>query len=154
MPDAKLLLDTNVIIDFLNQREPHCADARAVFIAGKVGALSLWMTTTQMTDVIYILSNGGRPSEMERTLSRLRSLRTFIHLCSSTPEDIDATLESSWKDPEDALLMHVASRIEADALLSRDAELASMQGVPVMTCGEFLTWLDEEKGVRYQAFTF
>lgn len=54
----KLLLDTNVAIDFIHEREPHYRGARLLMTAGRVGESDLWITSSQVTDLIYILSEG------------------------------------------------------------------------------------------------
>lgn len=40
MAQAKLLLDTNVVIDYLNEREPFYEKARLLMIGGRVGSSS------------------------------------------------------------------------------------------------------------------
>ena len=56
MARMKLLLDTNVVIDYLHEREPYYEKARLLMTAGRVGEFSLWITSSQVTDLIYILS--------------------------------------------------------------------------------------------------
>ena len=55
----RLLVDTNVLVDYLGNREPFSQQARLLMILGKVGEYSLWVSATQITDLVYILSNGG-----------------------------------------------------------------------------------------------
>mgnify|MGYP000296791090 CR=1 FL=1 len=59
MARMKLLLDTNVVIDFLHEREPYYDKVRLLMTAGRVGEFSLWITSSQVTDLIYILSEAG-----------------------------------------------------------------------------------------------
>lgn len=40
MAQSKLLLDTNVVIDYLNEREPYYEKARLLMIGGRVGSSS------------------------------------------------------------------------------------------------------------------
>ena len=105
MAQAKLLLDTNIVIDYLNEREPYYQKARLLMIAGRVGEFDLWMSSSQITDLIYILSEGGAQSLIPLVLERLRGLRTFVNIHPASDSEIDRMLASSWKDPEDALLI-------------------------------------------------
>ena len=57
MAQSKLLLDTNVVIDYLNEREPYYEKARLLMIGGRVGEFELWISSSQVTDLVYILSN-------------------------------------------------------------------------------------------------
>ena len=60
MAQVELLLDTNVVVDYLNEREPFYEKARLLMIGGRVGEFELWVSSSQVTDLVYILSNGGR----------------------------------------------------------------------------------------------
>ena len=68
MAQAKLLLDTNVVVDYLNECEPFYEKARLLMIGGRVGEFELWISSSQVTDLVYILSNGGRTSEMDAVM--------------------------------------------------------------------------------------
>lgn len=54
MDRLKLLLDTNVIIDYLHEREPHYRKTRLLMTAGRVGEFDLWITSSQVTDLSLI----------------------------------------------------------------------------------------------------
>ena len=65
---AKVMVDTNVLVDYLNEREPFCQDSRLLMIAANVGDVELWLCASQLTDLVYILSDGGKPELMAETL--------------------------------------------------------------------------------------
>ena len=75
MARMKLLLDTNVVIDYLHEREPYYEKARLLMTAGRVGEFSLWITSSQVTDLIYILSEGtaARAADIRERACRQRS---------------------------------------------------------------------------------
>ena len=78
MARMKLLLDTNVVIDFLHEREPYYDKVRLLMTAGRVGEFSLWITSSQVTDLIYILSEGGKrcaPMQSSRAIRKISSHR-------------------------------------------------------------------------------
>lgn len=75
MAQAKLLLDTNVVVDYLNEREPFYEKARLLMIGGRVGEFELWISSSQVTALVYILSNGGRASEMDAVMGQFGGLR-------------------------------------------------------------------------------
>ncbi len=150
MAQAKLLLDTNVVIDYLNRREPFYKSARLLMIIGRVGEFELWISSSQVTDLVYILSDGGKASFMPAVLERLRGLRTFVNVFAVSETEIDHMLATSWKDPEDALLVEVALRLKADALITRDAGDFENSLIKVLNCEEFLSWFGEEQGISYQ----
>lgn len=150
MARARLLLDTNILLDFLNKREPYYKDARKLLIAGRVGEFSLWVAASQLTDIVYIASDGGKPALIPQVLERLRLLRSFINVATISDVDVDKMLSTSWKDPEDALLFQVALKLRVDAIITRDANFPASEYVNSFTCSGFLEWLEHEQGVSYE----
>ena len=108
MARMKLLLDTNVVIDYLHEREPYYEKARLLMTAGRVGEFSLWITSSQVTDLIYILSEGGKRSLLSHVLEQLRGMRTFVNVHAVSDREVDRMLAASWKDPEDSLIFESA----------------------------------------------
>ena len=97
MGRLKLLLDTNVVVDFLHEREPHYRKTRLLMSAGRVGEFDLWITSSQVTDLVYILSDGGKRSELPRVLEQLRGLRTFVNVYAVGDREVDRALARCGK---------------------------------------------------------
>lgn len=154
MARAKLLVDTNVLIDYLSMREPFYDEARLLMIVGRVGEFELWMTSSQVTDLIYILSDGGKQALMPSVLERLRGLRTFVEVFAVGGTEVDRMLASAWKDPEDALMFESALSLKADAIITRNAKDFESSLVRAMTAREFFNRLRDEQGVDYQEVAF
>ena len=149
MSIQKLLLDTTIIVDFLHHRDPHYEQTRLLMLTGRVGEFSLWITSSQVTDIIYILTNGGNKSKVPEVLEKLRALRTFINVYAATDADIDKMLATTWPDPEDALLVDLALKMRADAIITRDEEFSETDMIRVHDCPGFFKWLEDEKGISY-----
>lgn len=148
----KLLVDTNVIIDSLWQREPAAAEATLLLALGKLGEFSLWITPWQVTNLVYILSDGGKQRYMEQVLASLGEIRRFVNICPVDGVDVDRMLETTWKDPEDALLFDVALRCGMDAIITqniRDFAVPEGDFIKVLTAPQFFAWLEEERGIAY-----
>ena len=151
MQQIKLLVDTNIIVDYLNRREPFFADARKLMIAGRVGELSLWVSASQMSDLVYILSDGGKPQLIASVLERLRILRLFVSVQPVDADAVDTMLKTTWSNPEDALLLNNALNMKADAIISRDTlfQAQAKDYISVLNCSEFFEWLEDKYGVTY-----
>ena len=149
MAQAKLLLDTNVVVDYLNEREPFYEKARLLMIGGRVGEFELWISSSQVTDLVYILSNGGRTSEMEVVMGQLRGLRTFVNVFAASEREVDLMLAASWHDPEDYLLYEIVLVLRADALITRNQPDFPQGLVPVLDCDEFFARMKTERGLDY-----
>ncbi|MEL6578674.1 MAG: PIN domain-containing protein, partial [Cyanobacteria bacterium J06621_12] len=50
----KVLVDTNIVLDFLLQREPFFQDAELLFAAIDNGKIVGYVTATTLTDIFYI----------------------------------------------------------------------------------------------------
>ena len=88
----RLLLDVDVVVDYASQRGRFFPSARLLAELAMVRKFDLWMSATQATDVFYLLSNGGRRSDVPGAREALRSLRSFLHIVSVTESDIDLSL--------------------------------------------------------------
>lgn len=150
MANLKLALDTNVVIDFLNKREPFFEAARKLMICGRMGEFKLCITSSQFTDLVYILSDGGQKAMIPHTLERLRGLRSFVDVIQVGADEIDAMLASSWNDPEDFLIYEAALRERADALITRDASGFDTSLLPVFDCEGLFEWISAELGIDYE----
>lgn len=74
-------------------------------------------------------------------------------ICPVDGVDVDRMLETTWKDPEDALLLDVALRNNMDAIITqniRDFAAAGDEFIKVLTAPEFFAWLQTERGVTYE----
>ena len=154
MAQVKLLLDTNVVIDYLHEREPFYEKARLLMIGGRVGEFELWISSSQVTDLVYILSNGGRISEMAAVMDQLRGLRTFVNVFAASEREVDLMLAASWRDPADYLLYEIALALKADALITRNQSDFPQGLIPVMDCDEFFQWMKKERGLDYGEVEF
>ena len=145
----KLLVDTNIIIDYINRREPYFEHARLLMLCGKIGEFELLISSSQVTDVIYIASNGEHQQELPSVMRQLRELRTFIKVCPVGSREIDGMLASDWSDPEDRLMYEVAASCNADAIITRDTNGFQSNAIRACTCKEFFEWVYEEYGLDY-----
>lgn len=148
-PRLRFLLDTNIVIDYLDRREPFYERARLLMICGKVGEFELWVTSSQITDLVYVLSEGGASSRLPKALEVLRDVRTFIEVHPTDVREVDAMLTTTWKDPEDALLHEAALSLGVDAIITRNQADFENSRIRVCNCEELFTWLEEEHKLVY-----
>lgn len=149
MARLKLLLDTNVVIDYLDMRDPHYEKSRLLMLAGYVGEFELWITAPQVTDLIYVLTEGGKKSLVPEVLERLRKLRAFINVFATSGNEVDRMLAEAWDDPEDSLLFEAALSMRADAIITRNQKDFESSLVKVLDCNRFFDWVKESCGIDY-----
>lgn len=154
MARVKLLVDTNVLIDYLSMREPFYEKARLLMIGGYVGEFELWMSSSQMTDLVYILSEGGRRQDVPTALRQLKGLRSFVNVYPVGTHEIDAMLQGGWDDPEDHLMAEVALSLKADAILTRNESDYAESLIRAMNPEVFFAWMKNEHNLDYEEVEF
>lgn len=143
----KLLLDSNIVIDFLAKREPFCEGAEKLMLLGKTGDHELWISTTQANDTFYVLGE-GKKSNAESVKQKMHKLKTFLRFCGLNEEGFLKVIDSSWADLEDACVYEVAVHLSADAIITRNKKDFEKSTIPVYDCDEFFEFM-KTLGVEY-----
>ena len=147
----KLLLDTNVLIDYLARRKPFFSDALLLREAALFGDVELWCSLQSFTDAEYIL-RGALPIETLR--SALEACLHFMHAIAPSPDDLQPGLNSDWPDLEDYLIASCAKRLKADYLITRDVQCFYSSSIPALAPAAFITLLAEDYGISYDEVEF
>ena len=125
----RVLVDTNVFLDYLMQREPWTADSRKIFMLAAEQKGEFFMAAKTAVDIHYLLKKSLHDeAEVRRALEKLMKL--------FTPADTRGTdcllaLQSNLSDYEDAVLTETALRIRADCIVTRN--IRDFAGSPVKT---------------------
>lgn len=149
----KLLVDTNIIIDHMEGRAPYSRPAEKLIVLGFLHELELVMSASQVTDAFYLLTN-GRASLADEAKQKLRNLREAVRICSLGEGEVDAALDSTWRDFEDACVYQCALKIKADAIITRHQKDFEKSSIKVFDCDELFEYLAEEKGLVYDFVPF
>ena len=118
-------------------------------ILGYTNEVELWITSSQITDLIYILTEGGKPARLGEVMHQLRKLRQFVKVFATSEIEIDKMLLGDWKDPEDFLLYQCALGLQADAIVTRNGSDFEEQNIIICNCGELFDWLHKNKHLNY-----
>ena len=150
----RLAIDTNVIIDALAYRGP-CAKASVLLLAlGSVGEFELWASSSQWTDLFYILSLGGKQSLAKEIKRKVTNVRKSVHVSALAEKDIDAALSSNWDDFEDACVYQAALNVRPDAIVTNNPKDFALSDIPVLTAQELFDWIEKNDGVSYEKIAF
>lgn len=143
----RVLLDTNVLIDYFARREPYWHDALKLRIIQDFGDAELWASIQSFSDISYILRSEAPSSILQDAF--LSSL-SFLRVCSLKQEDLSAACKSKWPDFEDCLIEQCARKVKADFLLTRDLSGFKNSAVAVLSPAEFFDFAAEKYGLEYQ----
>ena len=131
----KALIDTCVVVDVLQKREPFFEASMKVFDAVARQQCIGVLTAKSVTDIHYLLRRSLRDEEKARTL--LRTLFALFAVEDTCAMDCQLALESLTQDYEDAIMVETARRLRLDCIVTRNLKDYMMADVPVYEPGEF-----------------
>ena len=132
----KVLLDTNVVLDYLGANQGFTDGAEKVFeLASKRKDLKL-VSSSAITDILYVLRRVVKDREVVR--SKYESFRSKIGILSVTERDIDKAFARDWKDFEDAVQYTVAESNGVDCIVTRNKNDFEENEIPSYSPMEFV----------------
>lgn len=134
----RILLDTNVVLDVLQAREPFARPATRLFARIECGEIEGVLCATTLTTLDYLL-NRAMPREQAKAI--LQRLLGLFGVAAVTRTVLEAALASSMPDFEDAVLAYAASQAGAERVITRNPRDFRDSPVPVMDPIEFLAQL-------------
>jgi predicted nucleic acid-binding protein len=114
---VRVLLDTNVVLDVLLDREPFVEDSAAVFAWVEGGALTGLLCATTLTTLAYL---AGKTVGKAQATRHIRQLMSLFEVAPVTRAVLDAALASKAADFEDAVLAEAARQAGAQAIITRN----------------------------------
>ena len=136
-PRFKALIDTNVALDLLQQREPFVYDALQIFALSEAGQLKLYLSTDAISTIYYVVAKNADAATGREAVSKLLD---FVSLAALDERAVLNGLALDFADVEDALVAAVAEKESAQAIITRNARDFTGSPVPVMTPREFLAF--------------
>ncbi len=126
----KVFLDSDVIIDFLTNRQPFGDAAKAVFDLGSGGKVELFTSAVVIANVHYmvaVLSNRKIARDKVGLLMRL------VQICAFTSSILEQAHRSGFGDFEDAMQSFCASHHSIPLLVTRNIKDYKSSDRAIMT---------------------
>lgn len=132
----KILLDTDVALDHLADRQPFAEYAHRLLALAETGELIVCLSSLSFSNLYYILRKLKGHSD---ALALLGKLKLLVRVSVVAETEIQAALSSSFKDFEDAI-QHFAAKIEGgiSAIVTWNKADYSAGEIPVLSPDEFL----------------
>jgi len=132
----KILLDTNIVMDVIEKREPYYKDAFALLKAVSVMEAECYFSASSAKDVFYLVRR--HTGSLEKAKKAIVSISKFAIFCDTTKQDVQTALLSGITDFEDAILVSGAERENMDFVVTRNEKDFTNATVRVITPSEFL----------------
>lgn len=138
----KVLIDTCVVIDFLQKREPFANAAWRLFRTIATEQLAGYITAKETTDIYYLMHRFTHSDQESRHL--LNQLLSLISILDTSSEDIFHALSSDISDFEDAVMTETAIRSKMDCIITRNKKDYAKAGIPIYDPIEFWNLLKND----------
>ena len=133
----KTLIDTNIIIDALQNRKGFADDAEFVML--QAYEYNGYIAATSVTDIYYIQRRYYHDEQKAR--ENLEKVLELYDIIGITEVDCRNALRNGMSDFEDAVLVESAKRNDIDCILTRNVKDFKNADIAVYTPKEFLRLL-------------
>ena len=117
---TKLLIDTNVILDALTERDDDYKPSQNIIRCIAKGTVKGYITAKQITDIYYSLRKYVRTEEQRKAI--IKTILETFEVLPTMKSDIDYCLNSKIMDLEDALLDEICAVNCLNYLITNNAK--------------------------------
>lgn len=133
----RVLVDTNVALDLLQDRRPFVMDALQLFALGEAGRVELLLSTDAISTIFYVVSKNADAKAARKAIS---TLLDFVTLVALGEQAVLHGMALGLEDIEDALVAAVAEKAQAEAIITRNTKDFKRSPVRAITPKEFLSF--------------
>ena len=131
----KVLIDGNIILDVLQNREPHVEASSKVWMLCETELVEGYVSALTFANLVYVMRKELTPEKINDVLKKLALIFHFTELGVS---DMQKAADMMWNDYEDAVHAAIAECIRATAIITRNIKDYQQSTVPAFTPTEFL----------------
>jgi predicted nucleic acid-binding protein len=134
----RLLIDTNVVLDVLMDRQPHVAASAAVFAAIEAGSAEGFLAAHAVTTIHYLISRQLKEPDAKQALA------TLLKLFAVAPVDgsvLQRAMQSSGADFEDSVTAAAAQASGCHLIVTRHPKGFRRAPLPALTPAQALMLL-------------
>jgi predicted nucleic acid-binding protein len=132
----KVLIDTDVILDFFFDREPYSDDAAKVLSWCESREIEGFITSVILSNVYYLLR---QCSSHEKVIEKLKQLISITDVLITDKDAILQAMNSDFRDFEDALQNYSAElNGQIDVIITRNIKDFKHSMLGIMTPGNYL----------------
>ena len=113
----RVLLDSNVVIDFFEGRESFFEESARVIERVERGVVTGLLCATTLTTIAYL---AGKTIGKRQAVDQVRQLLTMFEVAAVNRAVLDAALAGDMVDFEDAVLAEAAHQAGAQAIITRN----------------------------------
>ncbi|MEE8827482.1 MAG: PIN domain-containing protein [Eubacteriales bacterium] len=135
----RAVIDTCVVVDALQTREPFYEDARSIFLLCANRQFEGFLTAKSVTDICFLTHRQTHSDKATRAV--LTKLCVLFELLDTTELDVRKAISSEIADFEDAVMVETAVRSDADCIVTRNIKDYKNAPISVYTPAGFIKLL-------------
>lgn len=126
----KVLIDTEVILDFLFDRKPFSEDAAQILSWCENSKIQGFVTSIMLSNIYYLLR---KTAKHEKVIENLKMLLNIVDVITTNKDAVLDALHSQFKDFEDALQNFSAQNSnEIKVIITRNSKDYKTSNLAVM----------------------
>lgn len=131
-----VLIDTNVLLDYLETREPYFEDSYRILLLCAEEKVKGYMAFHSVPNIFYIMRRTHDKESRRKLLNEICNILTVVG--ASHEKIVDAINREDFPDFEDCLQVQCAREIRADYIVTRNEEDFAHSEIEAVTPEEFL----------------
>ena len=138
----RLLIDTNVMLDVLQNRKDFVHDSSLVWKMCEAKLTEGFVSALTFTDAVYVMRRELTPAKIHAVFQKLSAIFCVADLL---PCDLQKAAQAEWDDFEDAVQSATAERISADYIVTRNVRDFAKSTCPAVAPSEIAAFLCRER---------
>jgi len=134
----RVLIDLNLILDVLQQREPFYLLSARVLACAETGLIEGYVAAHTLTTLFYLIAKDQSPETARVSLTELLQ---FLAVAAVDQDTIEQALTLPYNDFEDAVQMTSAVQVGVKYLVTRDVRDYKAGPLAVLQPAELLALL-------------
>lgn len=116
----KVFLETNIIIDYLTDRQPFANHSSILFELHELGKIQIYIAAVSINNVYYI---SRKVIGEKQTLTIIDQLIDDLEVLGTTKNEIRRAFQTGFKDFEDSIQYATALNVKhIDAIITRNTK--------------------------------
>lgn len=136
MKNTAVLIDTNILLDVLEKREPFYEPSNDVLLCCASKKITGYIALHSISNIFYILRKQYSAGDRRRLIL---GILDFLQVANAKHENVRHALErNDFPDFEDCLQDECAVENHADYIITRNTDDFKNSSVPALTPADFL----------------
>lgn len=139
----KLFVDSDVVIDFFTDREPHANPASELFELNESGGVKVYLSAVSINNIYYIVRKFLGHT---KAIDVIELLTEMTEIIGTTKKEIIQALKNNFKDFEDSIQYSSALTISnLDVIITRNVKDYRNSSIAVMKPLNFLKMYEKKR---------